>query len=81
MFQAINSAKNGKPYLLPAEIPDEFRKCTAMNIMAETGVPVMDKPPTPKEAPKLDPNYLSNLNKKSNNTNKLSSKRRKKEFR
>jgi len=80
IFQAINSAKEGKPYLLPAEIPDEFRKCTAMNIMAETGVPVMDKPPSPKEGPKLDPNFLSNLNK-NKTTNKLKSKRRKKEFR
>jgi hypothetical protein len=40
--QAIESSNANKPYVLPVDIPDKYRTCMAYQIMADTGVPVID---------------------------------------
>lgn len=40
--QAIESSNANKPYVLPVDIPDKYRTCMAYQLMADTGVPVID---------------------------------------
>lgn len=42
LFQAIKSADNNTPYILPPTVDEKYRKCTAMTITAETGIPVIE---------------------------------------
>jgi len=50
ILQAETCAKNSEPYILPTEIPSEYRKCYAASITAETGIPVVDKSASPSPA-------------------------------
>lgn len=54
--QAIESSNANKPYVLPPDVPKEYRSCMALQLTADTGIPVVDPynvPPVvpPKPAP------------------------------
>lgn len=40
--QAIESSNANKPYMLPPDVPKEYRQCMSLQITADTGVPVVD---------------------------------------
>lgn len=40
--QAIESSNANKPYMLPPDVPKEYRQCMALQITADTGIPVVD---------------------------------------
>jgi len=40
--QAIESSNANKPYILPPDVPKEYRSCMALQITADTGIPVVD---------------------------------------
>lgn len=40
--QAIESSNANKPYMLPPDVPKEYRSCMALQITADTGIPVVD---------------------------------------
>ena len=49
ILQAETCARNSEPYILPSEIPQEYRRCYSASITAETGIPIIDKSVTPPE--------------------------------
>lgn len=40
--QAIESSNANMPYMLPPDVPKEYRACMALQITADTGIPVVD---------------------------------------
>lgn len=62
--QAIESSNANKPYVLPPDVPKEYRSCMALQLTADTGIPVVDPynvkpaippkplPAKPSESPK-----------------------------
>jgi hypothetical protein len=56
ILQAETCARNSEPYILPSEIPTEYRRCYSASITAETGIPVVDKSASPPPAPPTPPN-------------------------
>lgn len=40
--QAIESSNANKPYVLPPDVPKEYRQCMSLQITADTGIPVVD---------------------------------------
>jgi hypothetical protein len=74
ILQAETCARNSEPYILPTEIPQEYRRCYSASITAETGIPVVDKSaspppkdpsnPTPKTPGKKTDPKKSNAKKK-----------------
>lgn len=40
--QAIESSNANMPYMLPPDVPKEYRSCMALQITADTGIPVVD---------------------------------------
>jgi hypothetical protein len=50
ILQAETCARNSEPYILPSEIPTEYRRCYSASITAETGIPVVDKSASPTPA-------------------------------
>lgn len=55
ILQAETCARNSEPYILPSEIPQEYRRCYSASITAETGIPVVDKSVAPPTPPKPTP--------------------------
>lgn len=51
ILQAETCARNSEPYILPTEIPQEYRRCYSASITAETGIPVVDKSASPAPTP------------------------------
>ena len=68
--QAIESSNANKPYVLPVDIPDKYRTCMANQIMADTGIPVIDSKTyvKPQQKPQEKP---QEKNKKSNKKKRL----------
>jgi len=63
--QAIESSNANKPYVLPPDVPKQYRSCMALQLTADTGIPVVDpynvksvvppKPAPPKPNDKSKP--------------------------
>jgi len=52
--QAIECSNANKPYMLPPDVPKQYRQCMALQITADTGIPVVDPfaIKTPAKTPK-----------------------------
>jgi hypothetical protein len=54
-LQALDSKKKNIPYVLPAEIPAQYKPCITANLIASTGVQIIDtakrNPPVPLPPP------------------------------
>jgi hypothetical protein len=66
--QAIESSNSNKPYVLPPDVPKQYRSCMALQLTADTGIPVVDPynvtPAIPPKPAPLKPDNKSKLKKK-----------------